>query len=66
VPKLEGTIQEAIEEIEAENGQETGNGVVEDLSVNNELSKEDLDQKFDNLDEIEIENIETGIDEDKV
>lgn len=63
LPKLEGTIQEAIEEIEAENGQETGNGVVEDLSVNNELSKEDLDQKFDNLDEIEIENIETGIDE---
>jgi len=61
LPKLEGTIQEAIEEIEAENGQETGNGVVEDLSVNNELSKEDLDQKFDNLDE--IENIETGIDE---
>ena len=63
LPELEGTIQQAIEEIEAENGQETGNGVVEDLSVNNELSKEDLDQKFDNLDEIETKDIETKIDE---
>ena len=63
LPELEGTIQQAIEEIEAENGQKTGNGVVEDLSVNNELSKEDLDQKFDDLDEIEIKEIETEIDE---
>lgn len=63
LPELEGTIQQAIEEIEAENGQNTGNGVVEDLSVNNELSKEDLDQKFDNLDEIETKEIEAEIDE---
>jgi protein involved in polysaccharide export with SLBB domain len=63
IQELEGTIQQAIEEIEAENGQNTGNGVVEDLSVNNELSKEDLDQKFDNLDVIEIEDVETEIGE---
>lgn len=63
LPELEGTIQQAIEEIEAENGQKTGNGVVEDLSVNKELSKEDLDQKFDKLDEIETKEIETEIDE---
>ena len=63
LPELEGTIQQAIEEIEAENGQNTGNGVVEDLSVNNELSKEDLDQKFDDLDKIATKEIETEIDE---
>ncbi|MDG1045744.1 MAG: SLBB domain-containing protein, partial [Bacteroidia bacterium] len=63
LPELEGTIQQAIEEIESENGQEKGNGVVEDLSVNNELSKDDLDQKFDNLDKIETKDIETEINE---
>ena len=54
LPELEGTIQQAIQEIEEENGQQTGNGVVEDLSVNNELSKEDLEDKFENLDEIDL------------
>lgn len=61
--ELEGTIQQAIEEIEAENGQNTGNGVIEDLTVNNELSKENLEDKFDNLDEIETKEIETEINE---
>ena len=64
LPQLEGTIQQAIEEIEAENGQNTGNGVVEDLSTNNELSKENLEDKFDNLDEIETEDIESSIDDE--
>ncbi len=63
LPELEGTIQQAIQEIEEENGQQTGNGVVEDLSVNNELSKEDLEDKFENLDEIDTKEIDTELNE---
>ena len=64
LPSLQGTIEQAVAEIEAEKGQKTGNGVVEDLTVNNELSKENLEDKFEKLDEVSTAEVgvklETG------
>ena len=68
LPSLQGTIEQAVAEIEAEKGQKTGKktggGVVEDLTVNNELSKENLEDKFEKLDEVSTAEVgvklETG------
>jgi protein involved in polysaccharide export with SLBB domain len=64
LPLLQGSIEQAIEEIEAEKGQKTGNGAVEDLTVNNELSKENLEDKFENLEDASSkevgENVKNG------
>ena len=64
LPSLQGTIEQAVAEIEAEKGQKTGNGVVEDLTVNNELSKENLEDKFEELDDVSATEVgvrlETG------
>lgn len=54
LPKIQGTIENTIKELQQEKGQQTANGVAEDLTVNNELSKEDLQDKFD------LENINTS------
>jgi len=64
LPSLQGTIEQAVAEIEAEKGQKTGGGTVEDLTVNNELSKENLEDKFEKLDEVSTAEVgvkvETG------
>ncbi|MEJ6787879.1 MAG: SLBB domain-containing protein [Bacteroidota bacterium] len=67
LPSLQGTIEQAVAEIEAEKGQKTGKktgGGVEDLTVNNELSKENLEDKFEKLDEVSTAEVgvkvETG------
>ncbi len=54
LPSLQGTIEQAVAEIEAEKG----------LTVNNELSKENLEDKFEKLDEVSTAEVgvkvETG------
>ena len=57
LPKVQGSIEDAIKEIEEQGGQNTGNGVLEDLTINNELSKTDLKDKFGELDSLKTKNV---------
>ncbi|PCJ67830.1 MAG: hypothetical protein COA58_01445 [Bacteroidetes bacterium] len=57
LPQVQGTIEDAIKEIQSQKGQNTGSGMTEDLTVNNELSKEDLEDKFEDLDELKSSQI---------
>ena len=63
LPDVQGTIEDAIKEIQAQKGQNTGSGVVEDLTVNNELSKEDLKDRFDSLNVLESRQIGKRVEE---
>lgn len=57
LPNVQGSIEDAIKEIQEQSGQNTGSGVVEDLTVNNELSKINLDDNFGELDSIKSRQV---------